>query len=306
MTNQHSSSLVLEQAAQIWHIIHSFLELLRRYQQPDSLAHMTLFIFLVYPILALLIKSVPSSEMIWMECLGDLARYVMAIKEAGMRDREVWAGVARVWYDKAADRSPNVGRIQHHLAVLAKPNIAQQLFYYSKALVNVQPFPNARESIMSLFNPFLVNGETTSERYPPVEAAFVKVAAVQFTRGSIVMHTQLAEQFVLLLDSHIERTTVQFRVQGPEMAATLAASLFDFGNAESILSGLWIDFDSQDHAELEKYKASTDQKTITQASLEDEQRQAYFKSPKYLPQKRRTPPFQGLRMRLHMPVICSA
>jgi hypothetical protein len=90
------------------------------------------------------------------------------------------------------------------------------------------------------------------------------------------------------------------------MAATLAASLFDFGNAESILSGLWIAFESQHHAELEKRKASTDQKTITQASLKDEQRQAYFKSPKYLPQKRRTPPFQGLPMRLHMPVICSA
>jgi hypothetical protein len=47
----------------------------------------------------------------------------MAIEEADLKDREVWADVARTWYELAADRSPNVSRIQHHLAVLARPNI---------------------------------------------------------------------------------------------------------------------------------------------------------------------------------------
>src|SRR2546421_3132031 len=126
---------------------------------------MLTFIYLVYSILGLLVEFVPSFEETWIEFLGDVARYRMAIEETDLRDREVWSGVARMWYGRAADKSPNVGRIQHHLAVLARPNIAQQLFYYSKSLVTVIPFQDARESIMLLFNPFLECSETALERY---------------------------------------------------------------------------------------------------------------------------------------------
>jgi hypothetical protein len=84
---------------------------------------MLAFVYLAYSMMALLMESVPSFET-WIECVGDLARYRMATEEADLRDREVWSGVARMWYNKAADKSPNVGRIQHHLAVLARPNSA--------------------------------------------------------------------------------------------------------------------------------------------------------------------------------------
>ncbi len=106
----------------------------------------------------------------------------MAIEEADLREREVWAGVARMWYDRAPDKSPNVGCIPHHLAVLARPKIEQQPFYYSKALISANPFPNARESVMLLFDPFLANGEIASQRYP-------------YSRGSVS----------LLFDALIER-----------------------------------------------------------------------------------------------------
>lgn len=238
------------------------------------------FVYLAYSMMALLMESVPSFEETWIECLGDLARYRMAIEESDMRDREVWAGVARMWYDKAADKSPNVGRIQHHLAVLARPNIVQQLFYYAKALVSVQSFSNARESVMLLFNPFLAVAEIASQRYPMVEATFVKAAAIHFTRGSITAYTQLVEQFVSALNSHIGRITARFRVQGPEMASTLCASLFDFGDVDSYLLRLFVAYDSQFQAALEQVKLSTAQTTTSpeqEANLKEEQRQAYFK-----------------------------
>jgi Est1 DNA/RNA binding domain len=267
--------------ARMWrHGIHSFLELLR-HRLPDSLEHMLSFVYLAYSMMALLMESVPSFEETWIECLGDLARYRMAIEEADLRDREVWAGVARMWYDKAADKSPNVGRIQHHLAVLARPHIVQQLFYYSKALVSANPFPNARESVMLLFNPFLANGETASLRYPVVESAFVKAAAVHFTRGSVAVYTQLVERFVSSLDSHIGRITAKFRVQGPEMASTLCAALFDFGNVDSFLWKGFVAHDCQIQAALENLNGSTGQTTTTadqEANLKAEQRRAYFRS----------------------------
>ena len=64
--------------------------------------------------MALLMESVPSFEGTWIECLGDLARYRMAIEEADLRDREIRSGVARMWYNKAADGSPDVDRLRHH------------------------------------------------------------------------------------------------------------------------------------------------------------------------------------------------
>ena len=93
--------------------IHSFLELLR-HRLPDSLEQMLTFVYLAYSMMALLMESVPSFEETWIECLGDLARYWMAIKEADLRDREMWSGVARMWYNEAADGSPDVDRIRHH------------------------------------------------------------------------------------------------------------------------------------------------------------------------------------------------
>lgn len=263
--------------ARMWrHGIHSFLELLR-HRLPDSLDHMLSFVYLAYSMMALLMESVPSFEDTWIECLGDLARYRMAIEEVDMRDREVWACVARMWYDKAADKSPNVGRIQHHLAVLARPNIVQQLFYYSKALVSVQPFPNARDSVMLLFNPFLLDGEMARQRYPLVESAFVEAAAIHFTRGSIAAYTQLVQQFISALNNHIGRVTARFRVQGPEMASILCATLFDFGNAESLLYKAFIANDRQLQAAVEYLKSTSGQISITpeqEASLRKEQRQA--------------------------------
>jgi hypothetical protein len=92
------------------HGIHSFLELLR-HRLPDSFDHILAFIYLAYSMMALLKKSVPVFENTWIEYLGDFARYRMAIEDEDLRDREVWSRVARYWYNKAADKSPRIGRI---------------------------------------------------------------------------------------------------------------------------------------------------------------------------------------------------
>jgi hypothetical protein len=82
--------------------------------------------------MALLYETVPTFEDTWNECLGDLGRYRMAIEEDNIRSREMWSGITRHWYSKAYDKGPNTGRLHHHLALLARPNALQQLFYYAK------------------------------------------------------------------------------------------------------------------------------------------------------------------------------
>ncbi|KAK1445870.1 hypothetical protein CMEL01_10113 [Colletotrichum melonis] len=126
--------------ARMWrHGIHSFLELLR-HRLPASLEHMLTFIYLAYSMMALLYETVPTFEDTWIECLGDLGRYRMAIEDDDLKDREVWTSVSRHWYSKASDKAPQTGRLYHHLAILARPNALQQLFYYTKSLCVPVPF----------------------------------------------------------------------------------------------------------------------------------------------------------------------
>lgn len=47
--------------------------------------------------------------------LGDVARCRMVVETL---DRKQWEATSRYWYRKAAERNPDSGKIQHHLAVL--------------------------------------------------------------------------------------------------------------------------------------------------------------------------------------------
>uniref|UniRef100_A0A8H7NKT9 DNA/RNA-binding domain-containing protein n=1 Tax=Bionectria ochroleuca TaxID=29856 RepID=A0A8H7NKT9_BIOOC len=166
--------------ARMWrHGIHSFLELLRR-RLPDSYEYMLTFIYLAYAMMALLYETVPNFEDTWVECLGDLARYRMAIEDNDLKDRETWTGVARQWYSFASEKAPSTGRLYHHLAILARPNAIQQLYFYTKSLCVIIPFHSARESIMTLFDPVLTAG--AAARLPAIDAAFVRVHGIFFSK----------------------------------------------------------------------------------------------------------------------------
>lgn len=220
--------------ARMWrHGIHSFLELLR-HRLPQSLEHMLSFVYLAYQMMGLLMESVPAFYETWIECLGDLARYRMAIEETDMRDREIWSNVARMWYNRAADRSPNTGRIQHHLAVLARPNVIRQLFYYSKSLISVAPFVNARDSIMLLFTQFL-EPDAASLKYTRIETSLVSAAALVFTRGSIHQYIVHMLDFSQELEIQIANSGSNFKVVGAEIASSFGALIFDIGNDENYL-----------------------------------------------------------------------
>ncbi|TAQ85589.1 hypothetical protein B7494_g6095 [Chlorociboria aeruginascens] len=127
LASQHpSASLALRGLAskyamptRMWrHGIYSFLELLR-HRLPASLDYMLALIYLAYSIMTVLYDTVPASADTWIECLGDLGRYRMAIDDDDTRDREVWTSVARHWYSEASDKAQTTGRLYHDLAILA-------------------------------------------------------------------------------------------------------------------------------------------------------------------------------------------
>lgn len=222
--------------ARMWrHGIHSFLELLR-HRLPGSLDHMLHFIYLAYSMMALLYETVPTFEDTWIECLGDLGRYRMAIEDDDIRDREVWTGVARHWYSKASDRAPTTGRLYHHLAILARPNATQQLYYYAKSLCVEVPFVSARDSIMTLFEP-LLNADNIQSQYrlSPVDTAFIIAHGILFAKTQTERFDSVAKEFLDTLDNHIGRVTRKFMEQGPQIAIANCVQLLGFASKENEL-----------------------------------------------------------------------
>lgn len=194
--------------ARMWrHGIHSFLELLR-HRLPASLDHMLTFIYMAYSMMALLYETVPAFEDTWIECLGDLGRYRMAIEDDDIRDRETWTAVSRHWYSRASDKSPRTGRLYHHLAILARPNALQQLSNYAKSLCVEIPFLSARESIMTLFEPLISKTNTPQQnRLPPTELNFVKAHGILFSGEQTEDLDTTMKGFLDALDDHINVST---------------------------------------------------------------------------------------------------
>ncbi|KAJ4130695.1 hypothetical protein NW768_006233 [Fusarium equiseti] len=177
--------------ARMWrHSIHSFLELLR-HRLPTSLEHMLTFLYPAYSMMALLYATMPAFEDTWIGCLGDLGRYRMAIEDDDIRDREIWTNVSRHWYSKASEVH-STGRLYHHLAILARPNALQQLYYCTKSLCVAIPFSTERESIMALFGA-PDKSPTTGGPYrrgkPPWR--FIKLMALSDVQAELLIHPTL-------------------------------------------------------------------------------------------------------------------
>ncbi|KAL8789334.1 MAG: hypothetical protein Q9213_001257 [Squamulea squamosa] len=217
--------------ARMWrHGIHAFLEVLR-HRLPASLDHMLAFIYIAYSMVALLYETVTTFEDTWIECLGDLGRYRMAIEDSSSSDREIWGGVARSWYNKAADKRPGVGRLYHHLAILARPFSLSQLAYYTRALSSPEPFDSARSSIMTLFQPVLDGKTFNHHRVKALEIAYIKAHGVLFDRPQEeeVFLEILASIRNGLLDGYMDRITSNFKEQGLYIATSNISAVFEYG-----------------------------------------------------------------------------
>ncbi|KAJ8065089.1 hypothetical protein OCU04_005802 [Sclerotinia nivalis] len=180
--------------------------------------------------MALLYETVPTFEDIWIECLGDLARYRMAIEDDDIRDREIWTG----WYSKASNKVSTIGRLYHHLAILARPNALQQLYYYAKSLCTVLPFTSARESILTLFDSVL-NAENGQGQYrlPPLDTAFIRAYAHLFTNRTMDRFDIAVKKFLMLLDSQIGCVTKKFLEQGYQIFISNTVAVLSFGSKDN-------------------------------------------------------------------------
>jgi len=190
---------------------------------------MLTFIYLAYSMMALLYETVPAFKETWIECLGDLGRYRMAIEDDNPRDREVWTDVSRGWYSKASDSAPGTGRLYHHLAILARPNALQQLFYYNKSLCVAIPFVAARDSVMTLFDPIMAPNSSQQSRLPPTEHAFVKTHGIMFSKKNPSKLEPAMNEFINTLDNHAGRSGRRFLEPGSYMGISNCCAVTEYG-----------------------------------------------------------------------------
>ena len=225
--------------ARMWrHGIHAFLEVLR-HRLPESLEHMLAFIYIAYSMMALLYETVPAFEDTWIECLGDLGRYRMAIEDDEPRDREVWSNVAKFWYNKASANTPNVGRLYHHLAILARPYTLKQLFLYTRSLTCVIPFECAKGSIVTLFNPILHSKDPIRRHQSSLETLLIKA----YDMLSLRKPSQECESR-RFFEKYIVKTAAKFKENAAYIATSAIAGLFEYGNASKSRSRIHATFSS--------------------------------------------------------------
>lgn len=165
----------------------------------------------------------------------------MAIEDDEPRDREVWSNVAKFWYNKASDKTPNVGRLYHHLAILARPYTLEQLSLYTRSLTCVSPFESAKGSIMTLFNPILHNQDIVQRRPSSFETVFIRAHAMFFTSKPTdspdLLNATIDDlEKDDLLDKYINRAGPRFKENGAYAAISNIAALFEYGTAKNGVS----------------------------------------------------------------------
>ncbi|OQE72620.1 hypothetical protein PENNAL_c0095G01861 [Penicillium nalgiovense] len=170
----------------------------RKYEMSDrSLKYMLCFIETVSSILKRLILSNSELGDSLFEQLGDVARYGMFAEKL---NREYWNVISRCWYQKAADRNPDSGRIQHHLGVLSQSDPLQTLFFLTKALISMQPFSGSRVTVGRFFNdwPNLALQENSMATY------FIAAHYVLLGGDSTERFMTFTNGFLSLLPSYME------------------------------------------------------------------------------------------------------
>ncbi|KAK3045454.1 hypothetical protein LTR09_012950 [Extremus antarcticus] len=185
---------------------------------------MVAFIYLAYQMMALLYETVPAFTDTWIECLGDLARYRMAIED----DKEVhtlWGGVASRWYSTASDRHPAIGRLYHHLGILEKPSVLK-LFLYGKSLTCSSPFQNARDSLLTLCSPIVKGGQVSQNNQSWVEAATLTFYANALMGGEESV-SQLSSDAISVLR---KEPAAHLTNIGAFITITSIAHLLEFGS----------------------------------------------------------------------------
>jgi hypothetical protein len=192
---------------------------------------MLAFIYLAYQMMGLMYETVPAFKDTWIECLGDLARYRMAIE--GDKDlHTLWSGVAATWYNLGSERQPSVGRLYHHLGILERPGI-RKVFLYAKSLTSVEVFPGARDSLATFCRPIVKESNILQNVRSHSEATVVNFHAHAYFVFEHGNAEQLCAEAIACLE---KMPAADLKQAGVFLIVTNIAALFEFSSHTNSLA----------------------------------------------------------------------
>ncbi|KAJ6045439.1 uncharacterized protein N7446_012303 [Penicillium canescens] len=177
--------------------IRSLLDILQQ-NLPQTLGYIIFFIETVSSILKQLVLTNSALGDSLFEQLGDLALYRAVVEKS---DRKDWEAIPRYWYQKAADRNPDSGQLQHRLAACSRSDPLKALFYLTKALISVQPFPHSRVTVGRFFDRW----DTLALQHNTMATSFIAAHYVLLTGDPDGQFMTLANGFLSLLPSYIQK-----------------------------------------------------------------------------------------------------
>lgn len=211
---------------------------------PNCVDRMLEFIHHAYNIMILLMETVPRFKNTWAEVLGDLSRYRMSIEVSSVGEKNVWARIAKYWYDQGLDYNYGIGRLHHRLGLIAKPNLSRQLFCYTKSLVSIEPYEYSTTSIQPAFKAALAtvgHASAPLNTTLPLSPFFVSAHAMLFCGGPIVTFVVYAKEFLTLLDTEISRLGPKFLESGICLGNSNVAAMLQYGDKDGIIGRMFID-----------------------------------------------------------------
>ena len=248
--------------ARLWHFgFHNFLELLR-YRLPESLEYMLAFIYTAYSMMTLLYETVPAFSDIWVECLGDLGRYRIAIEDDNRCDKEIWSNVSQNWYRMAFERSPENGRLLHYQALLSPPCTFEQLSLYLRSLISTIRFQSAETSILTILNPAIEGKYDSTSQYTKAEILLIKLVAVMHTGRRCEGFSEFLYDWKKELMRYIFRQGDTFRSKAVSVTICTIAGLYEYGRSKP--DGVWL---SLIRRAEENHQAQCSETEINPASL---------------------------------------
>lgn len=186
--------------------------------------------------------------------IGHLSRYRMTVENG--KDWEVWRSKARSWYNKASNRSPQLGHLYHDLAIVTSPFTLEQLSLYTKSLTCVAPYGLAGKTVMTLlFDPVLHYKNTLS-----FNIIFIKAHGILFTSRSTREFNAMIKALRAddLLITYINKCGTRFKPEGVYAAMSNIAALFKYGrpNEEGSRPPLRVAHEDPRWQRKEAFKAS--------------------------------------------------
>lgn len=99
--------------------------------------------------MALLYETVPIFANTWIERLGNLGRYGMAIEDDDIRYNDIWAVISRDRKPKAPGK-PTIGQMHHYFSIFERLEFLQQLYLHPKSLRVATPSQSFHDGILTL------------------------------------------------------------------------------------------------------------------------------------------------------------